>query len=73
MYQCGTCDQTFEELAFEMYCPHCGSGNWVKGFIDEPECTCVPVDITGGGDVCPACKAIAVQKYGDTIPIEGEL
>ena len=70
MYQCGSCDQEFEELAFEMYCPNCGSGNWIKGCIDEDECTCPPVDITwAGGEVCPSCKRRAQKKYGDTIPV----
>ena len=36
------------------------------------ECTCPPM-LREGQEVCSACKAIAVQKYGDKIPIEGEL
>ena len=38
--QCGTCEQFFLESELEgedRSCPHCGSGNWVYGCIDEPE------------------------------------
>lgn len=35
-YQCGSCEQSFDELE-DGSCPHCGSGNWVHGCIDEPE------------------------------------
>ena len=69
-YECNNCTQVFME-PFEGLCPLCGSKNIVKGYEDE--CTCPPVDITWtGGEVCPACKQKAQQKYGDTIPIEGE-
>ena len=74
MYQCGSCDQEFEKLAFEMYCPNCGSGNWVKGCIDEDECSCPPV-LREGQEVCPVCKALWKERYKDYvngIPIEGE-
>lgn len=33
-YQCGSCEQTFSE-PYDGRCPHCGSGNWVDGCIDE--------------------------------------
>ena len=32
--QCGSCEQTFTKLK-DRTCPHCGSSNWVNGFIDE--------------------------------------
>lgn len=36
--QCGSCEQTFDEVDLDDgSCPHCGSGNWVRGCIDEPE------------------------------------
>jgi len=35
-YQCGSCEKYFTEPK-DGECPHCGSGNWVKGCIDEPE------------------------------------
>ena len=34
-YQCGSCEQFFNELQNNC-CPWCGSGNWVEGCIDEP-------------------------------------
>jgi rubrerythrin len=33
-YQCGSCENEFEDLKMGK-CPHCGSGNWVEGNIDE--------------------------------------
>jgi rRNA maturation endonuclease Nob1 len=36
-YQCGSCDEFFEEPTPMGNCPNCGSGNWVRGCIDEPE------------------------------------
>jgi len=36
MYQCGSCEQEFHEPNSEKQCPHCGSGNWVEGHIDDP-------------------------------------
>lgn len=33
-YQCGSCERYFDEL-IDNECPHCGSGNWVEGCIDE--------------------------------------
>ena len=36
-YQCGSCEQFFAAPDKEGECPHCGSGNWFKGTIDEPE------------------------------------
>jgi len=38
--QCGTCERTFTTVTNEKgdtECPHCGSGNWVFGYIDDPE------------------------------------
>tara|TARA_R110002020_G_scaffold206040_1_gene411049 strand:+ start:1921 stop:2253 length:333 start_codon:yes stop_codon:yes gene_type:complete len=38
-YQCGSCENFFSTHADDGYgdeCPHCGSGNWVKGAIDDP-------------------------------------
>lgn len=35
--QCCTCEKPFYYLAKDDTCPHCGSGNWVYGWIDEPE------------------------------------
>jgi len=35
MKQCGSCDNVFENKYED--CPHCGSGNWVYGYIDEEE------------------------------------
>lgn len=34
-FQCGSCEQVFHELTESRECPHCGSGNWVEGYIDE--------------------------------------
>lgn len=34
--QCCTCEETFVEYNGEC-CPHCGSGDFVYGYIDEPE------------------------------------
>ncbi|MCB2146547.1 MAG: hypothetical protein KQI81_08740 [Deltaproteobacteria bacterium] len=34
--QCCTCEQTFTTPGYPgKECPHCGSGNWVYGYIDE--------------------------------------
>jgi len=34
--QCGSCENVFHELKLvNGDCPHCGSGNWVKGYIDD--------------------------------------
>lgn len=35
-YQCGSCEKFFDESK-DGHCPHCGSGNFVKGCIDEPD------------------------------------
>jgi rubrerythrin len=35
-YQCGSCEQHFDEPE-DGSCPHCGSGNYVRGCIDESE------------------------------------
>tara|TARA_R110000744_G_scaffold2344_11_gene9556 strand:+ start:2897 stop:3025 length:129 start_codon:yes stop_codon:yes gene_type:complete len=35
--QCGSCENVFNKLKEEMYCPNCYSGNWVYGYIDEVE------------------------------------
>lgn len=35
-YQCGSCEKFFDE-PIDGECPHCKSGNWVKGCIDDPE------------------------------------
>lgn len=34
-YQCGSCEKTFFNLTKDNECPHCESGNWVEGSIDE--------------------------------------
>jgi len=37
-YQCCSCEQTFfESYLVDGGCPHCFSGNWVRGYIDETE------------------------------------
>ena len=36
-HQCGSCEQVFYRLTEDRKCPHCGSGNWVFGYIAEPE------------------------------------
>lgn len=33
--QCMTCEQKFESYNGES-CPHCGSGDWMYGTLDEP-------------------------------------
>ena len=33
-YQCGSCEKEFSKLKNES-CPYCGSGNWVRGNIDD--------------------------------------
>lgn len=33
-YQCGSCEQYFDEPE-DGQCPHCGSGNYVQGCIDD--------------------------------------
>ena len=33
-YQCGSCDMQFNKL-IKNECPHCKSGNWVMGNIDD--------------------------------------
>ena len=36
--QCGSCENIFNELELvKNDCPHCGSGNWVRSYIDEEE------------------------------------
>jgi Zn finger protein HypA/HybF involved in hydrogenase expression len=36
--QCGSCEKTFKKSQLkENSCPHCGSGNWVYGYIDEDD------------------------------------
>jgi hypothetical protein len=35
--QCGSCDSMFDGILVEQYCSKCGSGNIVKGCIDEAE------------------------------------
>ena len=36
--QCCSCEAIFPySLIVRGYCPNCGSGNWVYGYIDEPE------------------------------------
>jgi rubrerythrin len=35
-YQCGSCEQHFDEPE-DGSCPHCGSGNFVEGCIDDEE------------------------------------
>jgi Zn finger protein HypA/HybF involved in hydrogenase expression len=37
--QCCTCEHVFieNELTETRTCPNCGSGNWVFGYIDDPE------------------------------------
>lgn len=32
--QCGSCEKIFYK---GNECPYCGSGNWVFGYIDDPE------------------------------------
>lgn len=34
--QCCSCEKTFTVLK-DRECPYCGSGNWVFGYIDDPE------------------------------------
>lgn len=34
-YQCGSCEQYFDEPDEDGCCPHCGSSNFVKGCVDE--------------------------------------
>ncbi len=36
--QCCSCEKVFTEkkLTPDRECPHCLSGNWVFGYIDEP-------------------------------------
>jgi hypothetical protein len=37
-HQCCSCEQTFSQRSpYRRECPHCGSGNFVDGYIDEPE------------------------------------
>ncbi len=36
-YQCCTCEKFFDILPEDKTCPHCGSGNWVEGCIDDEE------------------------------------
>jgi len=38
--QCCTCETVFTKPDEDNTCPNCGSGNWVEGYIDEPE----PID-----------------------------
>jgi len=36
--QCCSCEGVFKETdLMGGVCPHCGSGNWIWGYIDEPE------------------------------------
>lgn len=35
--QCCTCEQVFTEANEDKTCPNCKSGNWVFGYIDDPE------------------------------------
>lgn len=35
-YQCGSCENEFKKPK-DNECPHCGSGNFVEGCIDEPK------------------------------------
>lgn len=36
--QCCSCEHIFIEADLDDgSCPHCLSGNWVRGYIDEPE------------------------------------
>jgi len=36
--QCCTCEKTFKHNEIKQAsCPHCKSGNWVFGYIGEPE------------------------------------
>jgi hypothetical protein len=35
--QCGSCEGTFKKFGIGRTCPHCFSGNWVYGYIDEAE------------------------------------
>jgi hypothetical protein len=35
--QCCSCEKTFYygDIGFNRTCPHCSSGNWVFGYIDD--------------------------------------
>ncbi len=35
-FQCGSCEQFFDESK-DGHCPFCGSGNYVRGCIDESD------------------------------------
>lgn len=35
--QCGSCERTFKKFGEGRTCPYCHSGNWVYGYIDDPE------------------------------------
>jgi ribosomal protein S27AE len=35
--QCGTCEEIFTNPTADRTCPNCGSGDWVNGYLDEPE------------------------------------
>jgi hypothetical protein len=35
--QCCTCERVFHLPDENNQCPYCKSGNWIWGFIDEPE------------------------------------
>jgi len=37
LMQCCSCEKIFTELTINETCPFCSSGNWVKGYIDDPE------------------------------------
>lgn len=37
MIQCGSCEQVSDHPTKDLKCPNCHSGNWVYGFIDEPD------------------------------------
>ena len=37
IHQCGSCEEIFSKPTADGNCPHCKSGNWVNGYIDEPE------------------------------------
>lgn len=37
IYQCCSCESVFTELDKNGNCPYCHSGNWVYGYIDDPE------------------------------------
>ena len=43
--QCSSCGKTFDEPE-KGYCPHCGSGNWVSGYINKPEPVIKEVEFT---------------------------